>query len=549
MGIKDGAKLIMSNAGVPVVPGYHGENRKASFLQQKANDIGYPLLIKAVSGGGGKGMRVVKANSDFLPALESAKREAQKYFADDRVLLEKYIDNPRHIEIQVFADNHGNVLHLFERDCSIQRRYQKIIEEAPAPGIDETTREAMGEAAIAAAKAIDYTGAGTVEFIMDGSDHYYFMEMNTRLQVEHPVTEKITGLDLVEWQLRVADNEVLPLTQEQIGKCGHALEVRIYAEDAENNFLPSVGLIESFNAPECNDHVRFDSGVCAGDTVSSHYDPMIAKLIVWDKNRAMALQGLSRSLQELHIKGVKTNIDYLQSIIDHPVFIAAGFDTHFIDNFHNDLKPSTDQPDPEILCLAAAYVLQLQKPVFSKTGDPWSPWNHCNHWRLNGVTRVAFELHTDEEILKFKICAKGNAFQLSWGDNKSHFMLLQQEQNRVAIQYQQRRFAASFFRQGERLEIHTPDSCHTLRLYEPLKHVDIEDSDPGSLHAPMPGKLIQLLVQEGAKVSKGDPLLILEAMKMEQTIIAPFDGVVETLHYAEGDSVDEGKELLHLAPD
>ncbi|MCW8997807.1 MAG: acetyl-CoA carboxylase biotin carboxylase subunit, partial [Kangiellaceae bacterium] len=384
MGSKSEAKSIMQNAGVPLVQGYHGDDQSESLLQQEADKIGYPLLIKATAGGGGKGMRVVESSSDFIDALNSCKREAISSFGDDQVLIEKYLTKPRHVEIQVFADNQGNAVHLFERDCSVQRRHQKVIEEAPAPGLTSETREAMGQVAIKAAQAIGYSGAGTVEFLYDEDGSFYFMEMNTRLQVEHPVTEMITGLDLVEWQITVANGLDLPLLQDQLSINGHAFEARIYAEDPNNDFLPATGNISYMGLPVTNANVRVDSGIVSGDTVSVYYDPMIAKLIVWDKDRNSALARLRGALSDFHVAGLTTNIEFLHQLASNDAFIKADLDTHFLDKHGEELTTADQSLSNDILAVASLFVMLRQSEAHTADGeDPYSPWNTTSGWRLN----------------------------------------------------------------------------------------------------------------------------------------------------------------------
>src|SRR5512134_593019 len=387
MGDKSAAKAIMERAGVPLVPGYHGADQSPAVLQQAADRIGYPVLIKASAGGGGKGMRVVERAAEFAPALASAQREALSAFGDDRVLLEKYLPRPRHIEVQVFADSQGNVLHLFERDCSVQRRHQKVLEEAPAPGMTRERRRHMGEAAVAAARAIGYANAGTVEFIADQDGNFHFMEMNTRLQVEHPVTEMITGLDLVEWQLRVAAGEALPLGQDDLAINGHAIEARVYAEDPAKNFLPSVGRISHLRLPEESAHLRVDTGVRQGDEISMFYDPMIAKLIVWDADRRSALRRLRHALTEFQVVGVSTNLQFLSAVAAHPAFASAELDTGLIARHRAELLPEAVPASDAILAVAALSELmridaEAERDA-SRSGDPWSPWQRRDGWRLN----------------------------------------------------------------------------------------------------------------------------------------------------------------------
>ncbi len=388
MGLKSASKALMERSGVPVVPGYYGDAQDLATLTAAAERTGYPVLLKASAGGGGKGMRVVERRADLEGAVSSAKREAASSFGDDRLLIERYLTNPRHIEIQIFADSHGQVISLFERDCSIQRRHQKVIEEAPAPGMDPARRRSMGEAACAAARAIGYVNAGTVEFIVEG-DAFYFMEMNTRLQVEHPVTEFITGLDLVEWQLRVAAGEPLPQSAEEVRIYGHAIEARIYAEDPAREFRPSIGTLWHLATPKENQHVRVDTGVRASDAVIIDYDPMIAKLIVWDKDREGAVRRLRGALAEYQVAGVTTNIALLSAIAAHPAFAAGQLDTGFIGRHAAELTPASKPAPREVLAAAVLRVLRDQQREAAEraaaTADPWSPWNQLTSWRMNGA--------------------------------------------------------------------------------------------------------------------------------------------------------------------
>jgi 3-methylcrotonyl-CoA carboxylase alpha subunit len=427
MGSKSAAKLIMEKANVPLVPGYHGDNQDPSFLQNEANKIGYPLLLKAAFGGGGKGMRVVESESEFASALASAKREALNGFGNDTMLMEKYLTKPRHVEIQVFCDSKGNGVYLAERDCSVQRRHQKVIEEAPAPGLPDSIRKAMGEAAVRAAQAIDYQGAGTVEFLYDedrtdpSNSAFYFMEMNTRLQVEHPVTEMITGQDLVKWQLQIAAGESLPLSQEDVTVEGHAFEVRIYAEDPDNEFLPATGTLNYLRQPQQNNHVRVDTGVRENDEVSAFYDPMIAKLIVWDENRDRALQRMLRALDDYRIAGVKTNLNFLSSLLEHNEFKQANLDTNFIAKYSDDLFKASHDLSNQSLILAALYLLLKQsaqnKSLAESSNDPYSPWHSFTGWRVNQQQQFDVELANSEgEHYPLPISQEGDEFRITLND-------------------------------------------------------------------------------------------------------------------------------------
>jgi acetyl-CoA carboxylase biotin carboxylase subunit len=509
MGLKDRAKALMAKAGVAVVPGYLGEDQLPKTLEKEAGKIGYPVLIKAVAGGGGKGMRRVDAAKDFMTALEGAQREAKSSFGDDRVLIEKYVSRPRHIEIQVFADTHGNAVSLFERDCSLQRRHQKVIEEAPAPGMPEAMRKAMGEAAVRAAKAVGYVGAGTVEFIADASaglkaDRFWFMEMNTRLQVEHPVTEAITGLDLVEWQLRVAAGEKLPKTQSELKIDGHALEARLYAEDPNNNFLPSVGTLERLRFPE---GVRVDSGVREGDAVTMYYDPMIAKIIAHGTTREEAIGKLSEGLSQIEVAGVWTNNAFLIRALNEPDFQKGEIDTGFIERHQKTLLPAEGTPPADVLASAASFVVR------EAADESGGPWDARDGFRLLGRARpvVEFEIGEKRKLVEASFDAPAlPVLRLASGD--------------LAV-----------FDHGE---------TRILKLYDPLTAADAGGVASGGIKAPMPGKVTQILVTAGERVSKGQPLATLEAMKMEHTLSAPGDAVIASVEAAAGDQVTEGAPIV-----
>ena len=557
MGSKSAAKTIMQQAGIPLVPGYHGDNQDETFLLGEAEKIGFPVMLKASAGGGGRGMRVVNGAAEFSEALRSAKREALGAFNDDRMLLEKYLEQPRHIEIQIFCDQHGNAVHLFERDCSIQRRHQKVLEEAPAPGMTDETRGAMGDAAISAARAIDYTGAGTVEFIVDTDGRFYFMEMNTRLQVEHPVTEFITGQDLVEWQLRVAAGERLPASQDQLAIDGHALEARIYAEDPDNGFLPSTGSLGHLRFPAETPQVRVDTGVRQGDTISVYYDPLIAKLIVRAGDRRNCLRRMLEALRQIQVAGVTTNIDFLASVISHEAFQAADFDTGFIDRYLAELVPEKAPPDPDILALAALYqVLRRDSRACWKAAtsdDPASPWWATDNWRPNLVEEERFSFHDGIEEREV-----GIAVAAGRRDHSEHdYVLRTGGQVMRAAGWLEADGRLTAILDGTHRRIDVAEDQDHLVIFEAgntcrLKRLSdgghsTEEEATGNLISPMPGTIIEVVAGEGQQVSKGDTLLVLEAMKIEHTIVAPHDGTVQTLHYRAGDMVEEGVELLVLA--
>jgi 3-methylcrotonyl-CoA carboxylase alpha subunit len=556
MGLKGAAKALMEKAKVPVVPGYHGDDQTPELLAKEAERIGYPVLIKAVAGGGGKGMRRVDSAKDFAAALAGAQREAANAFGDQKVLLEKYLIKPRHIEIQVFADSHGHAVHLFERDCSVQRRHQKVLEEAPAPGMPAEMRKAMGDAAVAAAKAIGYVGAGTVEFIADVSDglradRFYFMEMNTRLQVEHPVTEMITGQDLVAWQLDVAAGGKLPLTQDQLKISGHAVEARIYAEDPQKNFLPSVGVLHRLRAPAVGGHVRIDTGVREGDSVTPYYDPMIAKLIVWDHDRRGALRRLKQALSEYQIAGVTTNTAFLMALAGHPAFIDGDLDTGFIERFRADLLPPAEPASITVLALAALAVTLERRATVEQTaaasGDRWSPWAAVDGWRLNdqGWDELLMR-ERDSDILCRIEYLSGGAIRVHGRDSEVVIEGLMDSEGGLDAVIDGRRLRAGMVRRDDELVIMLPGETHRLTIIDPRAAGDLDEGGSGQLNAPMPGKVVQVLVDEGAKVEKGQPLMILEAMKMEHTIAAPGQGTVAKVNFKAGEQVPEGAALLQI---
>ena len=549
MGSKSAAKSLMGQAGVPLVPGYHGADQDPATLAQEADRIGYPVLIKASAGGGGKGMRVVETAAGFADGLALAKGEAASSFGDDQMLIERYLTRPRHIEIQVFADTHGNTVSLFERDCSIQRRHQKVIEEAPAPGMDPARRTRMGDAACAAARAIGYVGAGTVEFITeagDDADAFYFMEMNTRLQVEHPVTEMVTGQDLVEWQLRVANGELLPLMQDQLRITGHAIEARVYAEDPSRDFMPAVGTLHHLSAPADSPHVRVDTGVRPGDTIGVHYDPMIAKLIVWDTDRAAAVARLRRALADYEVVGVRTNLDLLRGIAGHPAFAAADLDTGFIGRHGDELLPVAG--DPPDLAIAAAVALALHGRARAAPHDPHSPWNLPGNWRLNGEAYQDVMLRAGDGLLAVRVSTPASgAMRLHWADRTMDVVATHADDGlALIVDGVQRRVTA--VRDGSRLTAIIDGANHTWELVDPLQPVMAAASGGDTVVAPMPGRIIDVRVLPGAAVVRGDVLLVLEAMKVQMRLTAPRDGTIGTVGPAVGDLVDDGAVLVSYAP-
>ncbi|HVE49965.1 MAG TPA: acetyl/propionyl/methylcrotonyl-CoA carboxylase subunit alpha [Casimicrobiaceae bacterium] len=551
MGSKSAAKRIMSEANVPLVPGYHGEEQDAKHLAREADLIGYPVLIKATAGGGGKGMRIVNAASEFAAALASAQREAKASFGDERVLIERYLTSPRHIEMQVFADRHRNVVHLFERDCSVQRRHQKVLEEAPAPGMTAERRRAMGEAAIAAARAIGYVGAGTVEFIADSNGAFHFMEMNTRLQVEHPVTEMITGLDLVEWQLRVADGEPLPLAQGAITTRGHAIEARIYAEDPARGFLPAIGRIAHWRMPEASANVRVDTGFRAGDEVSPYYDPMLAKLIAWGEDRTRACATLVDALSECEVAGVTTNVEFLSRVILHPAFAGADLDTGLIDK-HRDvlLPPPGATPQSVLVTAAVAEYLADERIADSAaraSGDPHSPWNARDGWWPNHDSAgVTYRFADGETVRSIDVKRDSHGtFEIVDGSQRMPLRVTETDQ-RLTVETGDSRFGASVVPIGEARHVFAGQLRRTLRLVDPLAHAGEEEAHGGHLMAPMSGAIVAVHVKAGDKVEKGAPLCVLEAMKMEHTIVAPANGTITAVNCAVGDRVSEGTDLVDL---
>ncbi|MCC6296543.1 MAG: ATP-grasp domain-containing protein, partial [Pseudomonadales bacterium] len=537
-------------AGVPLVPGYHGEDQDAARLKQAADAMGYPVLLKATAGGGGKGMRVVASAGEFAEALAAARREAHNAFGDDAMLVEKYLARPRHVEIQVFCDGHGGAVYLFERDCSLQRRHQKVIEEAPAPGLSPIVRAQMGEAAVTAARAIGYRGAGTVEFLLDTDDAFYFMEMNTRLQVEHPVTEMITGQDLVEWQLRVAAGAPLPLAQDQLAIRGHAFEARVYAEDADQDFLPATGTLAFLRPPEESDHVRVDTGVLQGDTISVHYDPMIAKLIVWDEDRDRALTRLARALRDYRIAGTTTNVEFLYNLITVPAFRAADLDTGFIERHREQIFRPAAANQAALAALAALYLLLRRARAAAQfavtTTDPWSPWHSAGGWRCNEPAAQEIRLLLGERELAFTASAEGDHYRVQ----------SELGQALVSGQLDGDTLHASLDGHRQAVTVTSHDGGHSLFTHTGALHFqeakaaaagDAEEAT-GGLTAPMNGTVIAVRVESGATVAKGDVLLVLEAMKMEHSIRAPADGTVAEIFYRTGDLVDGGAALVRFEP-
>ncbi len=550
MGSKSAAKSIMGKAGVPLVPGYHGDDQDPALLAREAARIGFPVLIKATAGGGGKGMKIVRSAAEFDGALASARREAQAGFGDDRVLIEKYLTSPRHIEIQVFGDAHGRAVSLFERDCSVQRRHQKVLEEAPAPGMTAERRRAMGDAAVAAAQAIGYVGAGTVEFIAEQDGTFYFMEMNTRLQVEHPVTEMITGQDLVEWQLRVASGEHLPAAQGQLAIRGHAIEARLYAEDPDRGFLPSIGRIAHWRMPETSARVRIDTGFSAGDEVSPYYDPMLAKLVVWGEDREHARATLLAALAGCEIAGVTTNIAFLERTVAHEAFATGRLDTGLIEKNHAALFPRPGRTPP--LALVAAAVDELAtlrattQPPARVAADPHSPWLDTDAWwPLSARHAAVFAYQDGDERGEVRLSGPFEALSAVI-DGKRITVRAIREGDRWRLDVGTQRIDATVVRLGEDRLVFAPGLRRRLTYLDPLAHAGEEAQHAGHLAAPMSGTVVAVHVTIGDRVERGAPLIVLEAMKMEHTISAPAPGIVTAINFAVGERVPEGADLVDL---
>jgi 3-methylcrotonyl-CoA carboxylase alpha subunit len=563
MGLKAESKRLMALAGVPLVPGYHGAEQDAALLQREADAIGYPVLIKASAGGGGKGMRAVDKSEDFATALASCQREAINSFGDDAVLIEKYVQRPRHIEIQVFGDTLGNYVYLFERDCSVQRRHQKVLEEAPAPGMTPALRKQMGEAAVAAARAVNYVGAGTVEFIVeqraDGSMTFFFMEMNTRLQVEHPITEAITGQDLVEWQLRVASGQPLPLLQEQLKISGHAIEARICAENPDKNFIPATGTLHVYELPDCvtfergnvgsSAVVRVDSGVRQGDAISPFYDSMVAKLIVHGDTRAQALARLDVALAQTHIVGLNTNVQFLRNVVQSRSFVEADLDTGLIPR--EEAVLFKQEKVGLALAVSGAIAHTLLQEVALEAGlaakSLWlDPWARRDGWRSHGPStrRFDFEFAGVVHVVQMTTLHDG-ALQLDVAGASESFSFAAVTHG-IDVHLGERRQILNVYKNGAAVHIFSAQGATHVTTIDALAHAGDNQTEGGRLTAPMPGKVVSFAVKAGDKVRTGQALAVLDAMKMEHTISAPADGVVAELLYAPGDQVPEGAELLKL---
>lgn len=564
MGSKSAAKHIMENAGVPLVPGYHGDDQSEAVLKAAADDMGYPVLLKAAAGGGGKGMRQVWNEKEFSAALNAAKRESMASFGDDHMLVEKYLTRPRHVEIQVFCDTLGNGVYLFERDCSVQRRHQKIIEEAPAPNMSQDIREKMGEAAILAAKAINYVGAGTVEFLLDEDGSFYFMEMNTRLQVEHPVTEMITNEDLVQWQLTIAEGKPIPKQQDELTLTGHAFEARIYAEDPNNEFLPSTGTLHLLKTPEESDVVRVDTGVEQGDEVSVFYDPMIAKLVVKGETREVALKRLLHALGNYHIEGVSTNIDFLKRVASNEAFVNAELTTTFVEKHHDALFAKAEVGDhhkritlPTMALLALLHRQNTMKATQNEAARSLPVWRFAGAWRANMAhsETLTLDFGGEADTQEFNITHSKTTHPLAWqvsfddvnvevmgslSTSPDGDLILNADVDGYKTQYH-------FAEKDGRFTLFNNETHSSFSVVLPSLGDDSDANQDANFNAPMNGTIVALLVEPGQKVEKGEPILIMEAMKMEHSIVAPEDGMVESFYFKAGELVDGGATLLSFA--
>ncbi|MFG6086673.1 acetyl-CoA carboxylase biotin carboxylase subunit [Stenotrophomonas indicatrix] len=543
MGDKSAAKALMAKAGVPLTPGYHGDQQAPEFLRTQADGIGYPVLIKASAGGGGKGMRKVERSEDFVDALASCQREAASAFGNDHVLVEKYVERPRHIEIQVFGGGQGEAVYLFERDCSVQRRHQKVLEEAPAPGMSADRRAAMGKAAVDAARAVGYVGAGTVEFIAGPDGDFYFMEMNTRLQVEHPVTEFITGTDLVEWQLRVAAGQPLPKRQDELAIHGHALEARLYAEDADRGFLPSTGTLRRLRLPTPSANVRVDTGVEEGDSITPYYDPMIAKLIVWDVDRDAALRRMSQALADCQVVGVTTNAGFLRRLLHTDSFANAKLDTALIEREQTALAVTGDG-EQALWELAAIAAVASTPAAAADVRDPHSPWQAQDGWRLGAPAARVVPLQQGERAHTLKVWATADGWRVQCDDAAPKQVVGHADGHTLLVQLDDRRWRLQLQRDGDQLYLFGSDGQHRFTLHDPVGESEQASADAGSLLAPMPGRIVATLVAAGTQVKRGTPLVVLEAMKMEHTLQAPADGTVKGYRAKAGDQVGDGAVLV-----
>jgi 3-methylcrotonyl-CoA carboxylase alpha subunit len=549
MGEKNEAKRIMSQAGIPVIPGYYGENQDPFFLKEEGDKMGYPLLIKAIAGGGGKGMRVVSSSNDFLENLKACQRESLASFSNKKILLEKYLQSPRHIEVQIVADTQGNVIHLLDRDCSLQRRHQKVIEEAPAPNIPSKISSAMGKVAVNAAKAIDYCGAGTIEFLYDGSN-FYFMEMNTRLQVEHAITEKITHIDLVEWQIKIANGHVLPLAQTQIKSDGHAFEARIYAEDPNSQFLPMIGKMDFIQWPEKNSSIRMDVGVRQGDSMSPYYDPLIAKLIVWGKTRDDALEKIKHSLSQCYIAGIKTNLSFLYQIVLHPSFSMGAIHTRFLENTPSLLYSPSVETIRFHFIVSGLVFIDIQKRA-SQSLEKNTAWHDLSFWRMNQKTALRLNVMYEKKIKMIEIrrINEGYIFCIDKIDyivsgriekeKKGAFITVQMNGYNQKIPF----YLSS---NNKKLVTFSGGMNFVFNFNPPQLPLNSESNEIKHIFAPMPGIVTQILVSHGEKLKKGAPLMIIEAMKMEHTLYTQKEQCVKKVLYRTGDFVNEGVELIEF---
>ncbi|MBE7214216.1 acetyl/propionyl/methylcrotonyl-CoA carboxylase subunit alpha [Shewanella benthica] len=577
MGSKSAAKDIMGAANVPLVPGYHGDAQDDALLVEEANKMGFPLLIKASYGGGGKGMRIVESSAEVLENIHSARREATSSFGNDKLLMERYLRQPRHVEVQVFADNYGNCIYLSDRDCSIQRRHQKVVEEAPAPGLSDELRVEMGEAAVAAAKAIDYRGAGTIEFLLDTDNSFYFMEMNTRLQVEHPVTEMVTGQDLVKWQLMIASGSHLPLKQDEVRIHGHSFEVRIYAEDPQNDFLPASGKLNFLREPEQSKFVRIDSGIRENDVISNFYDPMISKLIVWDETRPRALQRMVHSLESYQISGLKHNIEFLANITEHKAFSDANFSTDFIERYGDELigrspllsQESASNDEQNALALAVLYQLSARKVAAKECAvnshDPYSPWGTVSGFRLNSSSIHQISLLDDKQKIQHlavsEVIIAGQSVYQVQIDDKAYVLkgelidaMLHAE---IAVKDEHDK-ALAIKASGHKVKVPVSQVEEDFTLfinatsyhYRAVQTELVEEQEclEDKLKAPMNGTIVTHLVNKGDAVTAGQGLMVMEAMKMEYTIESPFDGVVTSFFFEPGELVTDGTILVEVEP-
>jgi 3-methylcrotonyl-CoA carboxylase alpha subunit len=544
MGSKSGSKMLMEKAGVPLVPGFHGEAQDDATLADAADKIGFPVLVKASAGGGGRGMRIVRSAVELAPAVVSAKREAKAAFGDDRMLIEKYVDNPRHIEVQVIGDSHGNLLSLFERECTLQRRHQKVIEEAPSPTLDPAQRDAVCAAARKAAGAVNYVGAGTIEFVSNGKD-VFFIEMNTRLQVEHPVTELITGIDLVEWQLRVAFGEKLPLKQDEIRLNGWAIEARVYAENPHKNFMPSVGRIRTWRTPEQSNGLRIDAGYREGDAVSPHYDAMLAKVIAWAPTRDAAIDRLNRGLEESDVRGVVTNIPFLSALVTHPKVRANAIDTGFIERELKNLTPEAATPgDLELGAAVAAILQKEQHAARAETGSPW----RTSGWMPVGRRQRVFAFRHGQAEHKATLTYGSGPASLAIGGREFDFAHAHGDNGGIDLTLDGARSHVFAVLEGHELYVRTRNGRFDLHWVDPFGGDDEEQVGEDKIVAPLPGTVVALLAEEGATLEKGAAILTLEVMKMEQTLRAPFAGVLKAIKCKVGDIVQEGVELAEIEP-